>query len=312
MYLVNRILSRGALRLLVPLLLAVAWQSPAFAAKIYWVETTSGGAIYSGDINGGPADQLVTTETQHPIRIQLDDANGHMYWTDQNTDSIQRADQDGSNVTTLLSQSSELSGLALDLDAGKMYYANRSPNTVYRANLDGSGSESLFTNYSGDITSMALDTAGGKMYWVDPGIDKIQRANLDGTGVENLVSVAQDGNGIALDLAAGKMYWTVGDPVPGNSIIQRSNLDGTGIETIMSNLYHPNDIQLYGGQMYWSSYLAGTISRADLDGTNMEVLYTGLDGPKGIAISAVPIPAAVWLFGSGLAALGWMRRRQSA
>jgi hypothetical protein len=27
--------------------------------------------------------------------------------------------------------------------------------------------------------------------------------------------------------------------------------------------------------------------------------------------SAVPVPAAVWLFGSGLAALGWLRRRRS-
>jgi hypothetical protein len=25
--------------------------------------------------------------------------------------------------------------------------------------------------------------------------------------------------------------------------------------------------------------------------------------------TVVPVPAAVWLFGSGLAALGWMRRR---
>ncbi len=29
-------------------------------------------------------------------------------------------------------------------------------------------------------------------------------------------------------------------------------------------------------------------------------------------VSAVPIPAAVWLFGSALAGLGWMRRRQTA
>jgi hypothetical protein len=28
-------------------------------------------------------------------------------------------------------------------------------------------------------------------------------------------------------------------------------------------------------------------------------------------VSAVPIPAAVWLFGSGLAGLGWMRRRKT-
>ena len=29
----------------------------------------------------------------------------------------------------------------------------------------------------------------------------------------------------------------------------------------------------------------------------------------GIGISVVPVPAAVWLFGSALGALGWLRRR---
>jgi hypothetical protein len=37
--------------------------------------------------------------------------------------------------------------------------------------------------------------------------------------------------------------------------------------------------------------------------------YTGLDGTG--TISAVPIPAAAWLFGSALAGLGWMRRKQT-
>ena len=28
-----------------------------------------------------------------------------------------------------------------------------------------------------------------------------------------------------------------------------------------------------------------------------------------VSVSAVPVPAAVWLFGSALAGLGWMRRK---
>jgi hypothetical protein len=35
----------------------------------------------------------------------------------------------------------------------------------------------------------------------------------------------------------------------------------------------------------------------------------GLDN---IVVTSVPVPAAVWLFGSGLGLLGWMRRRQTA
>lgn len=38
----------------------------------------------------------------------------------------------------------------------------------------------------------------------------------------------------------------------------------------------------------------------------------GLILDPGASVSAVPIPAAVWLFGSGLGLLGWFRRKQTA
>ena len=39
------------------------------------------------------------------------------------------------------------------------------------------------------------------------------------------------------------------------------------------------------------------------------VLSTGVGGADSDWIAAVPVPAAVWLFGSGLGLLGWMRRK---
>ena len=58
----------------------------------------------------------------------------------------------------------------------------------------------------------------------------------------------------------------------------------------------------------------------DLDGAfynivsvtfSQEVGNTALTVLDNIVVSAVPIPAAVWLFGSALAGLGWMRRKQT-
>jgi hypothetical protein len=55
-------------------------------------------------------------------------------------------------------------------------------------------------------------------------------------------------------------------------------------------------------------------------GTEEAVSFTDPDYPDGFynqgltgtgTISAVPVPAAAWLFGSALAGLGWMRRKQT-
>ncbi|MDP6650818.1 MAG: VPLPA-CTERM sorting domain-containing protein [Gammaproteobacteria bacterium] len=63
----------------------------------------------------------------------------------------------------------------------------------------------------------------------------------------------------------------------------------------------------------------GWLFREILDGNNMPTMslipdnaasfeWSGTPAP-GYTASVVPIPAAVWLFGSALAGLGWMRRK---
>ena len=52
----------------------------------------------------------------------------------------------------------------------------------------------------------------------------------------------------------------------------------------------------------WSGLQSATFSAAS---TGSAVGYDN------VVLSAVPIPAAVWLFGSALAGLGWMRRKQT-
>ena len=66
----------------------------------------------------------------------------------------------------------------------------------------------------------------------------------------------------------------------------------------------------------------GSDTDVDIDLTNTLTASTAADGEYAmvqkklgavsIEITAVPVPAAVWLFGSGLGVLGWMRRRRAA
>lgn len=61
----------------------------------------------------------------------------------------------------------------------------------------------------------------------------------------------------------------------------------------------------------WASFFRfGTGADYGAAKTNALPAWAVMDGD--VAASVVPVPAAVWLFGSALAGLGWLRRRQAA
>ena len=57
------------------------------------------------------------------------DLAGKMYWTDVNTDKIQRANLDGTGVEDLVTGLSSPVGIALDLPGGKMYWVDDRTDT---------------------------------------------------------------------------------------------------------------------------------------------------------------------------------------
>ena len=221
--------------------------------------------------------------TVSPLIVPIP-SNLSIYWTDQGTDKIQRAD--GSNVQDLVTQGlQEPDGITLDVAGGKMYWTDFGTNKIQRANLDGSNIEDLVTQGLEDPGHIALDVAGGKMYWTDFGTDKIQRANLDGSNIEDLVTQELGDPGhIALDVAGGKMYW----PDYGMDKIQRANLDGSNIEDLVTqglDISIGIALDVAGGKMYWTDLGMDKIQRANLDGSNVEDLVTqGLSISIGIAL----------------------------
>ena len=208
-----------------------------------------------------------------------------VYWTDWETNKIQRASVKGTNVEDLVSTGliSPYS-IVLDVDGDKMYWTDAGTAKIQRANLDGTNVEDLIPLGLSVPICIALDVTGDKMYWTDRGTSKIQCANLDGSNVEDLVSGVRGLHGIALDVAGGKMYWTDNEV----SQIQRANLDGTRVENLITTrLQLPNEIALdvVGGKMYWTDDGTRKIQRANLDGSNVEdLITTGLHLPVGITL----------------------------
>jgi len=72
-------------------------------------------------------------------------------------------------------------------------------------------------------------------------------------------------------------------------------------------LFFSADLTNSGGTVAIEAFPSGGSREdtADLSGFPRRYLVSG-------SVSAVPIPAAVWLFGSALVGLGWMRRKQTA
>ena len=165
--------------------------------KMYWTDD-SADRIQRANLDGSNVETLLrrtkinfwgnTSGRGDPYGIALDVANGKMYWADEGTNRIQRANLDGSNIENLVSRGlDDPHGIALDVANGKMYWTDDSADRIQRANLNGSNIENLITQGLSDPYGIALDVANGKMYWADEGTNRIQRANLDGSLIETLV-----------------------------------------------------------------------------------------------------------------------------
>jgi len=175
-----------------------------------------------------------------------------IYWVDSRTPAIKRANADGSNAESIVTEMMTINhphGVALDVAEGKMYWTD---GPVFRSNLDGTSVEGPIV--TGSNQWIALDLVAGKMYLSD--YAKIRRANLDGSQLETVVASKEFGaRAIAVDPHDGKIYWTdsqlESEKIVGT--IRRANLDGSNVEELVtSDVAYPNGIalDLSTGKMY--------------------------------------------------------------
>ena len=190
--------------------------------KVYWL--TANGRIRKSNLNGSDIENIFSPVLLGPSGIAVDAMEGHIYWSDSTTDTIQRANYNESGIEELITLGPDRDapvGISLDTVNRKMYWIEVVHAKFRRANLDGSGTEDI-TPSVGVIhpRDMALDVAAGKFYWTDGG--RIQRANLDGSGRQPIINQLSSPWNIALDLSRGKIYWNQ------TGILYQANLNGTG------------------------------------------------------------------------------------
>ncbi|XP_068581233.1 LOW QUALITY PROTEIN: low-density lipoprotein receptor-related protein 4 [Cebidichthys violaceus] len=252
--------------------------------------------IEAADLNGQNRRTLVTP-VQHPYGLTL--LGSHIYWTDWQSRSIQRADKNtGTNTITVRAN---LPGL-MDIQA----VDRERPLGFNKCGRRNGGCTHLCLPRPND-TSCACPTGillkgdgrscddSPESYLLFSNRVSVRRISLDTDDHTDVhVPVPELHNVISLDYDSvdGKLYYT--DVTL--DVIRRSNLDGSGMETVISQGLKTTDglaVDWVARNMYWTDTGRNTIEVARLDGTSRKVLVNNsLDEPRAIAV----FPSKGYLF----------------
>jgi len=286
------------------------------------------GRILSAKPDGSDLKTIVSEGRKLPDGIVVDAEAGHIYWTNMgslkgNDGAIDRADLDGSNVTSIVPTGGTFTPKQIQLDKknSKLYWCDREGMRVMRCNLDGSKIETLVDTSQGDsrpgpdakkwCVGIALDLDGGKLYWTQKGSDnagegRIFRANLEipkgqtpanRKDIELLYENLPEPIDLDLDIANRTMYWTDrGDPPRGNTV-NRAPMDvAPGQSSVPEIVVHDlmEGIGLFldvkGRRMFFADF-GGSVYSANLDGSDKKTLLFAQGNLSGIAYAEVPVAA---------------------
>jgi hypothetical protein len=287
----------------------------------------SGGRVFSLNTDGSNQ-KVIVTECRHPDGIVVDVGTKHIYWTNKgvpnlNDGSIERADLDGLNRKTIISEGGTFTPKQLHLDKknAKLYWADREGMRVMRCNLDGSNIETLVETGHGDAdrsdakkwcVGIAVDSERGQIYWTQKGPDKggqgrIFRAGteisegqtaVNRTDIEVLFHDLPEPIDLDLDLNNRMMYWTDrGDPPRGNTV-NRAPMDGDpkkpqAPKILLTHLMEGIGIALdLKGERMFLTDLAGSVYSAQLNGSDKKELLYDQGNLTGIAYAELPLTLA--------------------
>jgi DNA-binding beta-propeller fold protein YncE len=283
------------------------------------------GRILSANPDGSDLKTILTEGRRLPDGLVIDVDAGHMYWTNMgnmkaNDGSIERADLDGRNVTTVVPQGETFTPKQIQLDKvnGKLYWSDREGMRVMRSNLDGSHVETLVDTSRGDprpgpdakkwCVGIAVDLSGGKFYWTQKGPDNagqggIFRANIkipegetpaDRKDIEMLYDDLPEPIDLDLDTTNRVLYWTDrGDPPRGNTV-NRTPMDAApgarkDPEIVFNHLMEGIGLALdLKNQRMFMTDFAGTVYTANLDGSNQKTVLFAEGNLTGIAYVELP------------------------
>ena len=212
------------------------------AGHIYWTNMGSSpaandGSIERADIDGRNRRVIVPAGgTFTPKQLQLDRANGKLYWCDREGMRVMRCNLDGSRIETLVEtgrgdadrrdQTRWCVGITLDPERKQIYWTQKGPDNgdrgrIFRAGIEIPKGETaasrsdieVFFDRLPEPIDLELDHKNRLLYWTDRGDpprgNTVNRAPIDTKVVpEILITHLMEGIGIALDVPGNRMFVT--------------------------------------------------------------------------------------------------------
>ncbi len=242
----------------------------AGADSLFFYRAKSGvnlGALYRTTLNGDDL-QLIVPNVDDCEAIEIDFAQGKIYWAEQASDLVRRANFDGTQVETLISNAKATSAIGLDADGGRVYYGKN--NQVFSANLDGSGE-----TFISSLIPQDIEFFQGKVYISSS--NEIQRCDPDGM---NCVSLLSGVDVDALEIVDSKIYHR-----RDNENLWEMDLDGNNAAQLTFGIFLSSyfDIDAAGQHVYYGGDVA---FRANFDGSGRIPIIAAIQGVHGITYDA--------------------------
>ncbi len=259
---------------------------------LYWVDASSD-AIFRGGGNG-QSFQVIVSGQATPIDIVVDADHGKIYWTDSESNLVQQANLDGTNVVTLFDASDGLvdpRGIDIDVEQQLLYFADG--GVIWEADLTDGTLTQVFTTGQ-QVYGVAVDTVNGNLFWTERGASP---AVLSGNLTTKLVATvlnAFDGlvqpNAIDVRPDLGRIVVTNSGNILAPVI--QADLDGGNVSVVTTSASTPFGATYdgVGGRLFFSDYTANTIAGDIVQGGNVKTEFSGVNGVRGL--DAVQIQGA--------------------
>ncbi len=220
----------------------VAYHPPS--GRVYYLDNGTAKRIYSILPDGTGQQEVLPLTAAFNADLEVD--AGMLYWSETASGTIQRANLNGSNITTAVSPGTGTFTapyfMFLDPEGGYIYWGvtseSSTPSNFRRATFTGEIDPDFSIASPTRSRDIAIDSTTQMAYWCDRQTGAIFRQALAGGVRETVIGNMNAPHGIALDVEAQKVYWADtgarGNPPSGLSPrrVARCNLDGTEFESL--------------------------------------------------------------------------------